>query len=47
MKRKDRNTVKRNEVKVREIPAEEMQKVRDLVDSATKETTKALEHVER
>lgn len=48
MKKRDRNTVKKNEVNVREIPAEAMNEVKKLVDSAAPaKQEKELEHVER
>ena len=49
MKKRDRNTVKKNEIKVRELPAGAMNEVKKLVDSATpsKDEAKELEHVER
>ena len=49
MKKRDRNTVKKNEIKIRELPGGAMQEVKKLVDSATpaKVEAKELEHVER
>ena len=49
MKKRDRNIVKKNEIKVRELPADAMNAVKKLVDSATpaKPEEKELEHVER
>ena len=49
MKKRDRKSVRNVEVKVRELPAEAMKKVEELVNSATpaKCETKELEHVER
>ena len=49
MKKRDRNIVKKNEIKVRELSADALNAVRKLVDSATsaKRPEKELEHVER
>lgn len=49
MKKRDRNIVKKNEVKIRELPAGAMKQVEALVDSATpaRQEEKELEHVER
>jgi hypothetical protein len=49
MKKRDRNTVKKNEIKIRELPTGAMHEVKKLVDSASpaKLEAKELEHVER
>lgn len=46
MKKRDRNLVKKNEVKLRELPADAMEQVKKLVDSA-KQEEKVPEHVGR
>ena len=49
MKKRDRNVIKKNEIKIRELPADAMKTVEGLVNSATpaKREAKELEHVER
>jgi hypothetical protein len=46
MKKRDRNRIKKLEVKVRELPPGAMDQVKKLVNSA-KQQEKELEHVER
>jgi hypothetical protein len=46
MKKRDRNFVRQNEVKVRDLPADAMDQVKKLIDSA-KQEEKVPEHVER
>jgi signal transduction histidine kinase len=49
MKRNARQIVKQHEIAIRELPAEAMNEVKNLVDSAkpANQDEKALEHVER
>lgn len=46
MKKRDRNVIKKNEIKVRDLPPDAMEQVKKLIDSA-KQEEKVPEHVER
>ena len=46
MNKRDRKVIKKNEIKVRQLPPDAMDQVKKLIDSARQEE-KVTEHVER